>query len=58
MPEARPLLERDDQRVLRQLLGQTDVAHQARKPGDEPRGLDAPHRVDGAMDIRGRHGHG
>ena len=30
-----PLLERRDQRVLRQLLGQADVAHHARQAGDE-----------------------
>ena len=32
----RPLLQRRDQRVLRQLLGQPDVAHEARQPGDQP----------------------
>ncbi len=30
----RPLLERGDQRVLRQLLGHADVAHHAREAGD------------------------
>ena len=29
-PVARPLLERGDERVLRQLLGEPDVAHDAR----------------------------
>ena len=32
----RPLLERGDERVLRELLGQADVAHDAREAGDEP----------------------
>ena len=57
-PASRPLLERGHQRILRQLLGEPDVAHDAREAGDEPRGLDPPDRLDGAMDIRGRHGHG
>ena len=33
----RPLLERGDERVLRELLGEADVAHDPREPGDEPR---------------------
>ena len=45
----RPLLERRDQRVLRQLLGHADVAHDARQAGDEPRRLDAPDRLDRAV---------
>ena len=32
----RPLLERGDERVLREILGQADVAHDAREAGDEP----------------------
>src|SRR2546427_3525880 len=31
----RPALERDDERVLRQVLGQTDVAGDPGEPGDE-----------------------
>ena len=31
-----PLLERRDQRVVRQVLGQSKVAHHARQAGDEP----------------------
>jgi len=50
-----PPLERGDQRVLRQVLRQADVARQAREPGDEPGRLDAPHRVDGAMRVGRRH---
>ena len=33
----RPLLERGDERVLRELLGEADVAHDPREAGDEPR---------------------
>ena len=32
----RPLLERGDERVLREVLGQADVAHDPREAGDEP----------------------
>ena len=52
-----PLLECGDEGVLRQLLGNTDVTHEARQAGDEPCLLDPPDRVDGAMCIDGRHGH-
>ena len=51
----RPVLERGDQRVLRQLLGEADVAHHAREPGDQPGRLDPPDRVDRAMGIGSRH---
>ena len=47
----RPLLERGDERVLRQLLGEADVAHDPREPGDEPGRLDPPDRLDGAVDV-------
>ena len=50
----RPLLERGDQRVLRQLLGEADVAHHAREPGDQLGRLDAPDRVDRAVYVGGR----
>jgi hypothetical protein len=43
---ARPALERDQQRVLRQVLGQPDVADQPRQAGDEAGGLDPPDRLD------------
>ena len=52
----RPALERGDQRVLRQLLGQADVAHDAREAGDELRRLDPPDRVDRAMGVLSRPG--
>ena len=45
----RPLFERRDQRVLCEVLGDTDVAHDPRQPGDEPRRFDPPDRVDGEM---------
>src|SRR5690606_33722040 len=49
---ARPLLQRRDQRVLRQLLGEADVAgEQAGEPGDDARGLLPPDLAD---DV-GRH---
>ncbi len=54
---ARPLLERGDERVLRQLLGHADVAHHAREAGDELGLLDAEDRVDGVMCIGSRHGY-
>ena len=53
----RPLLERGDERVLRELLGQADVAHDPREAGDEPGRLDPPDRVDRAMGIGSRHGY-
>ena len=53
----RPLLERGDERVLRQLLGQPDVAHDPREAGDEPGRLDPPDRVDRAMGVGSRHGY-
>ncbi len=51
----RPSLERQHQRVLRQLLGEPHVAHDAREARDEPRRLDAEHGGDGVV-SRGRHG--
>jgi hypothetical protein len=47
----RPLLERGDQRILREFLGKTNIAHDPRETGDEPGGLDPPDRIDGAMSI-------
>ena len=54
---SRPLLERGDERVLRQLLGHADVAHHAREAGDELGLLDPEDRVDGVMGIGSRHGY-
>src|SRR3989442_6097395 len=50
-----PALERGDERILRQVLGQADVAGDPGEPGDQPGGLDAPHRVDCAMSVGVRH---
>ena len=45
----RPLLQRDHQRILRQLLGETDVARHLGQAGDELGGFDAPDGFDGAL---------
>ena len=50
-----PALERGDERVVRQVLGETDVAGDAREPGDELGGLDPPHGIDRAVRIGLRH---
>ena len=50
-----PLFERGDQSVLREILGEADVAHDPREAGDEPGRLDPPDRVDGAMGVGSRH---
>src|SRR6266852_976051 len=52
----RPPFERGDERLLREVLGQSDVAHDSRESGDEPRRLDPPDRVDRAMGVGSRHG--
>src|SRR5262245_55860116 len=52
----RPALQRGDERVLRQFLGEADVTHDACEAGDQPWGFDPPDRVDGAMCFGGRHG--
>src|SRR3954453_14959910 len=51
----RPALERGHQRVLRQLLGEPDVARDARNAGDDLRLLDSPDRLDRLMRV-GSHG--
>ena len=50
-----PLLERRDERVVRQLLGDADVAHHAREPGNELGPFDAKYRFDCGMRRRLRH---
>ena len=51
-----PVLERGDERVLGQLLGETDVANHPGDAGDHLRRLDPPDRVDRAMGrLGGRH---
>ena len=52
----RPPLQRGDERVLRQILREPHVAHEAREPRDESGGLDPPDRLDGAVGVGGRHG--
>jgi hypothetical protein len=41
---SRPLLQGGDQGVLRQLLGEPDIAHQAGQRGDDAARLQPPHR--------------
>ena len=50
-----PVLERRQQRFLRQIFGQRHVAQHPRQAGDQPRLLDPPDREDRAMDVGGRH---
>ena len=52
-----PLLERGEEGVLRQVLGQADVADDSRQAGDEPGRFNPPDRVDGAVRVSGRHGY-
>jgi hypothetical protein len=46
-----PLLERREQRILGQLLGQPHVAHDASQARDDASRLDVPNRAHGAMDL-------
>src|SRR5216684_3135241 len=52
-----PLFECGDESVLRELLGDADIAHDAGEAGDDASGLNAPDGVDGAMGERRRHGY-
>jgi hypothetical protein len=47
----RPPLKRDNQSILRELLGQAHIADDARKAGDKPGRLDLPDGVDDAMSL-------
>jgi len=47
----RPLLERGDQSILREIFGNTDVPHDPRETGDEPWRLNPPDRVDGSISL-------
>ena len=47
----RPLFERGNESVLREILSDTDVAHEAGKSGDEPGRFDPPDGVDRAVCI-------
>ena len=50
----RPPLERGDEGVLGQVLGQADVPHEPREAGDQPGRLDPPDRLDRAMGVGGQ----
>ncbi len=51
----RPLAERGDERVLRQLLREAHVTNHAGEPGDQPRMLDAEHGLDRLVGVSLRH---
>lgn len=46
-PARGPALHRHDQRLLREVLGEPDVAHHAHEAADQPGGFDPPDRLDG-----------
>src|ERR1700730_4322640 len=52
-----PLFERGNESVLRELLGEADIAHDTSESGDDSGGLDAPNGIDGAMCEGRRHGY-
>src|SRR5258708_14596784 len=54
----RPSLERGDERVLRELLGETDVANDACETGAESGRFDPKDRLDSAMRSGRRHRRG
>lgn len=58
MPDRGPLLEGRDERVVRDVLGEADVADSLREAGDEPRRLEPPDRVDRARQVLGGPGDG
>ena len=49
-----PLLQRGHERVVRQIFGKADVAHDSRKACDDLRRFDAPDRIDRAVGVRSR----
>src|SRR6185312_3324059 len=51
----RPLVQRGDECILSEVLGESDVAYNACQAGDEFRRLDSPDRVDCAMRSGFRH---
>src|SRR5258706_5940084 len=51
-----PFFERGDERVLRQFFGEANVAYDAREPGNQARGLDAPDGVNRPVSVGGGHG--
>jgi hypothetical protein len=48
----RPLFERGNQRILRQLLGRADIANDPRQTGNQPGRLDSPDGVNGFVNVR------
>jgi hypothetical protein len=46
----RPLFERSDKGILREVLGNTDIAHNPREAGDQSRGFDPTNRVNRTVD--------
>ena len=54
-PDSGHCCEGGDERVLRELFGEADIADDPREPGDDSGGLDPPDCVDGAMCIGSRH---
>ena len=51
-----PLLERGDERLLREVLREPDVAHDPDEAADHARRLDPPDGLDRAIDLACRHG--
>src|SRR5277367_5456497 len=51
----RPLLQRGNQSVLRQILGDADVAHHPREAGDNPGGFNPPDCVNRAISVGSAH---
>jgi hypothetical protein len=45
------LLQRRNQRLLRQVLGHTHIAHHAREPGNQLCRLDPPDRLDTSINL-------
>ena len=50
-----PLIERREECVLREVLGQAHVAGHAREPGNQPGRFDSPDRVDCSVCVRDSH---
>jgi hypothetical protein len=48
---ARPLLERGDERVVREILGRLEIAGNPRQGGDQAGRLDAPDGIDRSMGV-------
>lgn len=56
-PGLRPPLERGDEGVLREVLGDADVPHDARQRGNELRGFNTPYGVDRSVDVGSHDGY-